>query len=209
MARYAYIRIDDQDKDPARQAMLLDTIGGFDKIYVDDLRIRKDDLHEDRAEAGTEKKLKLSRALASLIKSDVLYVASADRVCESISGFIEIVGTIKAAGADFCCLDISFDSRSPASELALRVLETLHGIETEAMSRKKKSGIERARANGRRVGRPPVSIPAGFRVICRKWEEGKITGAEAISMSGMKSTSFYKKASELGFKKPAGKDHCK
>lgn len=187
MARYAYIKIDENDTDPARQAMLLDTIGGFDRIFVDDLRTGN----------GT----KLMRALASLKDRDVFYVASADRVCESISSFLEIVETVRAAGADFCCLDISFDSRSPASDLALRMLSSLHDVETKAMSRKKRSGIERARASGRRVGRPPVSIPAGFRVICRKWSEGQITGAEAIRMSGMKSTSFYKKASELGFRK--------
>ena len=35
MARYAYIRLDDRDQEPMRQADLLDSIGGFDRIYVD------------------------------------------------------------------------------------------------------------------------------------------------------------------------------
>ncbi|MDD2392437.1 MAG: recombinase family protein [Eubacteriales bacterium] len=182
MARYAYMKIDDKDRDSARQALLLDDIGGFERIYVDDMTSDK-----------------LNRALSVLKPGDVLYVASADRICCSIREFLKINSIISKAGADFCCLDISFDTRSVSSEQILRTLEILSDIESDAMSRKKKTGIERARAQGRRVGRPPVSIPAGFRTICRKWEEGSITGTEAIRMSGLKSTSFYKKASELGY----------
>jgi len=67
------------------------------------------------------------------------------------------------------------------------------------MSKKKKDGIKIAREKGKRVGRPPVSIPVGFRQLCSDWADGKITGVEAIRISKMKSTTFYTKATELGF----------
>ncbi len=197
MARYAYIRLDDRDQEPMRQADLLDSIGGFDRIYVDNIRNKAE---EDLSDAGSDG-TKLEKAITSLAEGDVLYVAFADRVCGNIPEFIRLVRRIRSAGANFCCLEISFDTRSASADHLLRMLETLSRIETEEMSRKKKSGIARARAEGRRVGRPPVNIPAGFRTICRKWSEGAITGSQAIRMSGMKSTSFYKKAAELGFRK--------
>lgn len=193
MARYGYIRLDNEDKDTTRQADLLDGIGDFDKIFV------------DRNFAGKTKKddgeKQLLKVLSILQAGDTLYVASADRIFEKIEDFIKIVNSIKSVEADFCCLDINFDTRSSASSQVLRTIEALNKIEKTYMSRKKKEGIANAKKQGRRVGRPPVSIPPGFRQICAKWAEGEITGVEAIKRSGLKSTSFYTKAKMLGFKR--------
>ncbi len=188
MARYAYMRLDAKDPDTTRQAALLDGIGEFDRIFVD----------RETAGASADRP-QLARAVAGLRDGDTLYAAAADRVCGQIREFIGLAGDIQKAGADFICLDLGFDTRSPASAQMLRALAVLSAIERGTMSDRKKDGIRAARRKGRRIGRPPVSLPAGFRDLCREWAEGRITGTEAIRRSGMKSTSFYKKASELGF----------
>jgi len=191
VARYGYIRLDSEDPDTARQADLLDSIGGFDKIFVDN--------------KGQHEYKQLKILLSKIVSEDVLYVASADRICEKIEEFIRLVNFLKGRNAHLCCLDINFDTRSSASQLALRTLEVLNENEKRSMSRRKKEGIARAKKKGRRVGRPPVSIPPGFRDICKSWEAGEITGVEAIRLSGLKSTSFYKKAQILGFKRKKDK----
>ncbi|MHB1452928.1 MAG: recombinase family protein [Saccharofermentanales bacterium] len=192
MARYAYMRLDANDPDTTRQASLLDGVGDFDKIFVD--RAPNGTLH-----SSSKSMTHLAKAVAALKKGDTLYAASADRVCGQIREFIGLVNSVKEAGADFVCLDISFDTRSAASSQTLKVLKTLSDVEREAMSDRKKTGIRSARKMGRRIGRPPVSLPAGFREVCRDWAEGRISGVEAIRRSNMKSTSFYKKSAELGY----------
>jgi DNA invertase Pin-like site-specific DNA recombinase len=190
MARYGYIRLDNQDPDVARQASQLDSIGGFDKIFV-----------EKRNFAAKQVKIpdQLDRAITLLAEGDILYVASLDRFCNKIDEFIELTDLVLSKGADLVCLESSFDTRNPASKTSFRMIKSLYEIDTRTMSRKKKEGIRIAKENGKRIGRPSVSIPVGFRKICQRWAVGEISGIEAIRLSEMKSTTFYSKAAQMGF----------
>ena len=195
MAKYGYIRLDEKDPDVARQASQLDTIGSFDKIFVE---------HEKKNQINRND-TQLNRAIAALQKDDVLFVATLDRLCSGSARFIEIVELIFSKDAYLVCLENSFDTRNPAGKNTYKLVKKIIEIERENMSRKKKIGIKKAKEDGKRVGRPPVSIPVGFRKICENWSCGKITGIEAIRLSGMKSTTFYAKALSLGFEKDSGK----
>ncbi len=190
MPRYGYIRLDKKDPDVARQASQLDSIGGFDKVFVEQ---RRGPFSLNSIPEQLEKVMNL------LQPGDLLYVASLDRFCGQIRDFLERVDRIVSRGAEFIALDESFDTRSPSSKSTLRMIKSLEALDRQTMSTRKKEGIRAAREEGRRIGRPPVSIPVGFREICREWSEGRIAGVEAIRRSGMKSTSFYKKAAGMGF----------
>ena len=190
MPRYGYIRLDKKDRDVARQASQLDSIGKFDRIFVEQSR------------EGNNSSFvfdQLDKVIQQLQPGDLLYVASIDRFCSQMKDFIERVDTILSKKANFICLEESFDTRSGVSKNIIRIVKVLGSIDRVTMSERKKDGIKAARADGRRIGRPPVSIPVGFRDICKDWSAGRITGVEAISRCGMKSTSFYKKAAEMGY----------
>jgi DNA invertase Pin-like site-specific DNA recombinase len=190
MPRYGYIRLDKRDADVARQASQLDSIGGFDKIFVE---------QPARNQSIRFVPEQLNKVIALLQSGDLLYVASLDRFCSQIREFVDRVDQIRTKGADFISLDESFDTRSSSSKTAMKMIRSLEFIERQTMSQRKKEGIRAARDEGRRIGRPPISIPVGFREICKEWERGGISGVEAIQRSKMKSTSFYKKAAELGY----------
>ena len=191
MAKYGYIRLDEKDPDVARQASQLDTIGNFDKIFVEQEKKININVNDTQ----------LYRAIDMMQNGDVLFVAALDRLCSSSSNFIETVEKILSKNADLVCLENSFDTRNSAGRNTFKFVKKILEIERENMSRKKKIGIKKAREKGKRVGRPPVSIPIGFRKICEDWSAGKITGVQAIKISGMKSTTFYSKALSLGYEK--------
>lgn len=190
MSRYGYIRLDKKDQDVARQASQLDSIGKFDRIFIEQKR-------DPNYSSYTFDQL--NKLIQSLQPGDLLYVASLDRFCSQMKDFIKRVDMILSKKANFICLEESFDTRSGVSKSILKVVKILESIDRETMSERKKDGIKAARDDGRRIGRPPVSIPIGFRDICKEWSAGKISGIEAIGKCGMKSTSFYKKAAELGY----------
>ncbi len=192
MARYGYMLLDQADPDVNRQAMQLDTIGGFDRIFVD--RPSAGQAEADRGQRA--------RLIANLQAGDVIFAAATDRFCENLRDFLQTARQIADAGAELVILEDSLDTRSPAGRAALKLLESVERLEFNFQSGRKKAGIKAARQQGRRIGRPPVSIPPGFREICREWAEGRINGQEAARRAGLRSTSFYKKASELGFKAP-------
>jgi DNA invertase Pin-like site-specific DNA recombinase len=198
MARYGYMLLDRVDPDVSRQAMQLDTIGGFDRIYID--RQPAGSLDPGRGQR--------SRLLNKLKPGDVVFAAAVDRFCDNLRDLLKTFRKITDAGAELAILQESLDSRSPGGRVAFRLLESVERLEFRYQSDRKKAGISAARQQGRRIGRPPVSIPPGFREICQSWAAGLINGQEAARRSGLRSTSFYKKAGELGYKVLPRKTKC-
>ena len=193
MARYGYMMLDPQEVDVSRQALQLDGIGGFERIFID----RFDD--GSPAAARSERKQR-QRMLMLLQPGDVVYTAAADRLADHLRDFIDVWQTVKTAQSELVVLEEHLDSRSPAGRQSLKILQKFERLEFNYHSQRKKAGIKAARDQGRRIGRPPVAVPPDFRQICRQWSEGKISGREAARLSGLRSTSFYKKAAELGFR---------
>lgn len=193
MARYGYMLLDQTDADVNRQAMQLDSIGGFDRIFVDRRPV-------DAIEGG---RVQRNRMLSALVSGDAVYAATTDRFCDNMRDFLQVAQSVIAAEASLVILQENLDTRSTAGRSAIRLLEAVAQTEFHHQSERKKAGIAAARQKGRRIGRPPVSIPPGFREICRDWAGGRISGVEAVRLSGLRSTSFYKKAAEMGFKAPS------
>ncbi len=188
MARYVYLRLDPGEADLGRQASQIDTMDGYDQMFMDRLR-SVDDPPEQR-----------DRLVARLKGGDLVFVAACDRLATSIQEFLDVIARIRNAGADLVLMEESLDTRTAAGRHLLRVVESLARMDRACASARKKASIEAARRRGRRVGRPPVSIPVGFRDLCREWSEGRISGPEAVRRSGLRPTSFYKKARDLGFR---------
>ncbi len=193
MARYGYILIDNYDDDIGRQALQLDTIGDFARIFV------------ERQLGETRNRKQRMRLIGQLQPGDIVYAAAADRFCDNLKDFLLAYADLAQKGAELVLLEEALDSRSVAGKQVLKMLAAFEKLDFLYQSERKKAGIRQARAEGRRVGRPPVSIPPGFREICRQWSAGEISGKEAMALSGLRSTSFYKKAGELGFQAPSRK----
>ncbi len=191
--RIGYIRIDPGDTDISRQALLLDGVGHFAHLIVE----------QPASQAGVaivwEKRDRLLNALAA---GDVVYTASADRIAAGCRDLDQVAAQIAAAGGALVLLAEGIDTRTAAGRAALRLVRTLADAESDRASRARRAGIQRARASGRRIGRPPVSVPPNFREICKAWSEGILSGRQAAQAAGLKQTSFYTRARELGYVSP-------
>ena len=194
MARYGYIRLDAKEREVGRQAAQLDTIGGFDRILVE---------RPSRSAPGSPQWEKLLEALAP---DDLVVVAAADRIADGAQRFLDAVERVRGKGAHLSVLEEGIDTRSPTGKHILRAVAALLRIDREGRSLRRREGIREARAKGKRVGRPPLPQPVAFRETCREWSEGRLDFRVAAERSGMKTTSFYKKAKELGFRPPKRKE---
>ena len=201
--RIGYIRLDPGDTDILRQALMLDGIGGFSRIHVE----RPADSNAAVAEVRPWEKR--TRMLSALEPGDVIFAASADRLCSGARDLVSVFRQIQSAGASLVLLEEGVDTRTPSGRSAFRLAESIAKAEYDSASRGRREGIQRARVNGRRIGRPPVAVPANFRDICREWSDGLTSGKKAASLAGMRSTSFYARAAELGFTAPPRKKQKK
>ena len=69
--------------------------------------------------------------------------------------------------------------------------------EREIIRKRQAEGIAVAKANNVKFGRPKVKVPDNFVEICNRWNNGEITATDAIILTGLKRTNFYKMVNEL------------
>lgn len=78
------------------------------------------------------------------------------------------------------------------SDLILQVLSFVAEQERNNIRTRQAEGIAVAKANNVKFGRPRIQIPDNFADVYTRWKSGEITGTDAIAMTGLKRTNFYK-----------------
>lgn len=96
---------------------------------------------------------------ARLGKFDILLVWSLDRVSrEGVAATLEIIERLGRTGVKVLSLQESWtEVEGPMQELLLSIVAWVARMESNRRSERTKAGLVRARAEGKRIGRPPGS----------------------------------------------------
>ena len=78
------------------------------------------------------------------------------------------------------------------NNILIEVLGTIAEQERETIRKRQAEGIEAAKQNGKRLGRPALAFPADWNEVYTSWKAGEITAKTAMERTGTKRTSFYK-----------------
>lgn len=89
--------------------------------------------------------------------------------------------------------------RSFMADLVLQILSYVAEKERIAIHERQRQGIEVAKAQGVRFGRPKTRKPDRFDEIAEQWKKREITAVEAMRILGLKKHSFYRLAKEEGY----------
>lgn len=68
--------------------------------------------------------------------------------------------------------------------------------ERDTIRRRQAEGIAAAKLKNVKFGRPKTKIPDNFIQVCKQWKKGEITATEAMKLTELKRTSFYKLVKE-------------
>ena len=79
-----------------------------------------------------------------------------------------------------------------APRYVFEVLGTIAEQERENIHKRQAEGIEAAKQNGKKLGRPDLEFPANWDSVYASWKAGEITAKVAMEQTGTKRTSFYK-----------------
>jgi DNA invertase Pin-like site-specific DNA recombinase len=99
-------------------------------------------------------------ALDALLKAavrgefDLIAAWSIDRLGRSLQHLVETVNELKAVGVDLYIHQQAIDTSTPAGKLAFSVFGALAEYERELIRERVRAGLDRARRNGTRLGRP-------------------------------------------------------
>lgn len=149
---------------------------------------------------GTERTAPLLRA------GDCLVVVSLDRLgrnYEEIRRWWQYITTelqcdiviLDMPLLDTRCADGNLDKRFVA-DLVLQILSYVSEKERLSIRERQRQGIEAARNNGKKLGRPRIAVPEGFSEVCALWREQQITAVEAMRRLGITKHTFYRLVKE-------------
>jgi DNA invertase Pin-like site-specific DNA recombinase len=92
-------------------------------------------------------------------KFDVLVVWRLDRLGRSLKHLITLLDEFAALGVAFVSLSEGIDATTPAGKLQMHILGAIAEFERGRIRERVMAGLRRARADGKRLGRPQASIP--------------------------------------------------
>lgn len=111
---------------------------------------------------GKEKRPELDRLMADAHKRrfDVVAVWKFDRFARSVSHLLRALETFNALGVGFVSLSESLDTSTPAGKMVFTVLGAVAELERSLIAERVRAGLRNARAKGKRLGRPRVTVDA-------------------------------------------------
>ncbi|MBF8730866.1 recombinase family protein [Pseudomonas guariconensis] len=180
-ATIAYVRVstDDQTTEAQRHAI--------------SQRFNVNEWFSDEATSGATKALQREgfKALhAYARKGDTVVVAAIDRLGRDTIDVVETVEALKAKGVTVVSMREGFDLSSPVGKAMLTMLAAVAELERANIKARQMAGIERARAQGKKLGAQKV-IDDQAVAIWRKQHEASI--ADTAKHWGI-STAAVKRA---------------
>ena len=79
------------------------------------------------------------------------------------------------------------------NNILIEVLGTIAEQERITIRQRQREGIDSAKTKGKHLGRPRNKKPDNWEEVIALWKSGKITARQAMRMTGIKKSSFYKK----------------
>ena len=122
--------------------------------------------YADVASGSREDRIDFRRLLADAAKGklEVVIVQRFDRAARSVKQLVETLEHLRRCRASFVSLKEDVDTSTPAGELIFHVMAAIGQFERALIGDRIRSGLERAKALGKMVGRPRVQI-SGAQVL--------------------------------------------
>ena len=157
----------------------------------------------DRGVSGSKDK---RPALDALLKDakrrrfDVLVCWRLDRLGRNLRHLITLLDDLQALGVAFVSLAEGIDATTPAGKLQMHIVGAIAEFERELIRERVRSGIQAARARGKRLGRPRTAVDASRVAVLR---------AQGLSWASIsREVRSQQGSSATGFLQPAQKPLC-
>lgn len=125
-------------------------------------------------------------------KFDAVLVWKFDRFARSVSHLLRALETFNSLGVGFVSLSESLDTSTPTGKMVFTVLGAVAELERSLIAERVRAGLRNARAKGKRLGRPRVTVDSArirarraqgdsWATICREMGVSKGSAQRAVS----------------------------
>lgn len=184
VALYARVSTDDRDQDPETQLVALRDFARAQgwEVYGE---------YVDRAPANDLRGRRAWRRLlddAARRRFAAVLVFKLDRAFRSVKHMHDTLSAWETVGVGFVSAREGFDTHTPLGRLLLNLLASLAEFELDVLRERVRAGMERARRQGKRIGRPSRLYgedPGRVEELLRRVDEGEWTVTRAAGALGV------------------------
>lgn len=170
---FAYCRVSTPDQTTENQLQEISAAG----FALDPRRVVKETIS---GSVAASKRPGFGKLVDKLESADVLVVTKLDRLGRDA---MDVRGTVEALagmGVRVYCLALGgMDLTSPAGKMTMGVIAAVAEFERDLLIERTHAGLARAKAEGKKVGRPPSLAAADIDAVRRKLAEGITVSALA------------------------------
>lgn len=189
---YYYARVSSKEQNLDRQIAAFKALGAQEREIITDKESGKD---LDRTGYQALKN-------AILRHGDTLVIKSLDRLSRNKADIKNELQFFKDNGIRLKVIDLPTTMMElpegqewvfeMVNNILIEVLGTIAEQERANIRQRQAEGIEAAKANGKKLGRPALTFPTNWNEAYTTWKAGEITAKTAMEQTGTKRTSFYK-----------------
>jgi len=111
-------------------------------------------IYEETQSGGKRDRPELQQCLKSVRAGDILVVWKLDRLGRSLQHMIDVMVDLEQRRVGFQSLTESIDTTSPTGKLVFHIFGSLAELERGLIRDRVKAGLDAARKNGKKFGRP-------------------------------------------------------
>ena len=179
--KIGYVRVSNLEQHEERQKVELTEKAHVEKIFLDKLSGKDTDRPQ------------LQAMLEFAREGDTVYVSEFSRLARSTKDLLDIVQQLKEKQVQVISLKESFDTSTPAGELAMTMFAAIATFERKIMLERQREGIALAKAQGKYRGRKEVKKPANWQELVIKYKCREIASvSELVRICGCSRPTIYK-----------------
>jgi putative DNA-invertase from lambdoid prophage Rac len=179
---FAYVRVSTIDQETQNQINEIHSAG----FAVEPHRII---LETISGSVATALRPEFTRLLDKMEQGDVLIVTKLDRLGRDVIDVASTVAKLEALGIRVHCLALGgVDLTSSAGKLTMGVINAVAQFERDLLIERTQSGLARAKAEGKRMGRPPALSVDQREAVCAQLDAGKSVAALARDLKVSRQT---------------------
>ncbi|MCL5671309.1 MAG: recombinase family protein [Acidobacteria bacterium] len=118
------------------------------------------EVYADYASGAKTSRPALDRMMADARrgKFDVMVVWASDRLARSVTHFLEVLDELNHLSIEFVSFREQLDTGGPLGRAVVVIISAIAELERNLIIERVKAGLRRAKAEGRRLGRPPLAV---------------------------------------------------
>lgn len=149
------------------------------------------EIFEEKVSGTKKDRPALNEMLKMLREGDRVVVYKLDRISRSTKHLIELADYFEENGIEFVSIMDKIDTSTPTGRFFFRMMASIAELERDILSERTKSGLEAARARGRKGGRPKVDEKK-MKTALKMYDSKEYTIEEIKKAVGISAPTLYR-----------------